>query len=177
MTGRQDPGWRPAIRLAGRIAALRSGSAEVLTVMRAAAVFLGAAAVISALIALLLTGAAGDPRIETLTAQIVMAAAIGVSAAAGAWAGRGGVGDREGPALAIWLFRTTMRRMLFSAAVGPVGLFVSWYSADRVWIIYGTGAAVILISLVAPTTHRIAAWQDDAAEGVSVLDALLLRYR
>jgi hypothetical protein len=165
------------VRLALQIASLRSARASILTVMRATAVFLGVAAVFASLVALILSGGVDEARIEPLAAQVVMWGSVGVAAAGIVFIGRGGFGLLAGGALAVWLFRVTMRRMLVAAAVGPVGLFVSWYSADRVWVIYGAGAAVVLISLVGPTTRRLQAWQEEAADGVSVLEALLLPYR
>jgi len=173
----KDPGWRPAFALAVRIAMLRPPQGPVLMVLRATVAFLCVASGAIALLVLLLGGGSGDARIEEATAQIVLFAAVGLAAAVIAVTGRESPDDRSPGHLAVWVFRITMRRLLAAAAVGPVGLLLSWSVADGAWVIYGAGASILLMLVVAPTVRRIAAWQEEVGGELGVLDALLRPYR
>ncbi len=88
--------------------------------------------------------------------------------------GRGG--PPSGPAFAAWAFQTLLRRMVAVVLLGPVGLALSSFAADPVWIVYGSAAAVVLIAVVGPTVRRLEAWQEDVDEGFSVLEALMAPY-
>jgi hypothetical protein len=173
----EDPGWRPAVALAGRIALLRRPQGSILTVLRATVVFLAVAPGLIAVLVLLLGAGSRSPQIEQITAQIALFAAVGLAATAIALIGREHPDDESELRLAAWVFRTTMRRVLAAAAVGPVGLLLSWMAGDGAWVIYGAGASIVLISIAAPTASRLQAWQEDIGEeGLSVLQALQRRY-
>ncbi len=177
MTPTTDPGWRPAFLLALRIALLQPPNGPVLLVLRSAVAFLCVASGITAIAVLLLGGGSGEPRIEEVTAQIVLFAAVGLAATVIAFASREPPDERSAGHLSVWAFRVTMRGVLAAAAVGPVGLMLSWSAADGAWVIYGAGTSILLMLVVAPTTRRIAAWQKEVGEETDVLAALLTPYR
>ena len=172
-----DPGWRPAFRLAVGIALLRPPAGPVLLVLRSTAVFLSIASGITAITVLALGGGSGEPRIQEVTAQIVLFAAVGLAAAVIAVASREPPDDRSAGHLSVWAFRVTMRGLLAAAAVGPMGLLLSWSAGNGVWVIYGAGASILLMLVVAPTARRLAAWQTEVGAEMNVLAALLTPYR
>jgi hypothetical protein len=173
-----DPGWRPALRAASRL--VTSGpSGSMLVVMRATVVLLCTVAGATALLALLLGAGSGEPKIDGVAAHVVLGA--GVAAAAAVMALTGRVLPEEGPGeVAAFLFVTTQRKVLAAACVGPLGLFLSWLAADGAQVIFGVGAAVLLMAVAAPTADRIHAWQEEVdtfPEPFSVLEALLAGHR
>ncbi|HEX9978408.1 MAG TPA: hypothetical protein VGB41_07270 [Acidimicrobiia bacterium] len=180
MTTPADPGWRPSIPVAVRILGLRRPSGSILIVMRAAIMFLSAAAAITAVVAVILSAGSEEPRISELTAQIVLGAAVIAAASAIAVSGREPLDVRSEGHLAVWLFAITMRRVLASAAVGPVGFLLSWMAGEGSYVIFGSGAAILLMAVVAPTSDRLQAWQTEVSEAGSqivVLTAVLMPYR
>lgn len=180
MTEPVDPGWRPAIPIAIRILGLRRPSGSILIVLRAVVVFLSLAAAATAAIAILLSAGSEEPRIGEVTAQLVLGAAVIASAAVVALTGREPPDLRSEGHLAVSLFAVTMRRVLASAAVGPVGFLLSWMAGAGSYVIFGSGAAILLMAVVAPTKARLDAWQAEVTEAgaeISVLAAVLLPYR
>jgi hypothetical protein len=165
------------LALAARIALLRAPVGPVLLALRAAVAFLCFASGATAFFVLLLGGGSGEVRIEEVTAQIMLFTAVGLAAVVIAVTGREPPDDRSPGHLAVWVFRITMRRLLAAAAVGPVGLLLPWSAADGVWVIYGAGASILLMLVVAPTARRIAAWQAEIGDELDVLAALLRPYR
>lgn len=172
-----DPGWRPAVALAARIALLRPPDGPILIVMRAAVVFLAGASVTTAVLVLVFGGGSGEARVDEVTAQIILFAAVGAAAVVTALGGRESPDTRSEGLLAAWIFRVTMLRVVAAALVGPVGLLLSWSAADGAWVIYGTGAAILLMLVVGPTRRRIVAFQDEVGDEGDVLAALLRPYR
>ena len=149
----------------------------MLLVLRSAVTFLSVASVITAVAVLTLGGGSGEPRIEEVTAQIMLFAAVGLAATVIAFASREPPDDRSAGHLSVWAFRVTMRGVLAAAAVGPVGLLLSWSAGNGVWVIYGAGASILLMFVVAPTARRLAAWQTEVRDDMDVLAALLTPYR
>lgn len=172
-----DPGWRPAIGLAVRIALLRPPEGAILIVMRAAVVFLGVATAVTAVLVLTFGAGSGEARIGDATAQLVLFAAVGAAAILIAISGREAPDTRTEGLLAAWIFRVTLLRVVASAAVGPVGLLLSWSAGDGAWVIYGAGAAILLMLVVGPTRRRIAAFQEEVGEEIDVIAALMHPYR
>jgi hypothetical protein len=173
-----DPGWRPAVRLALRL--LRpTGTVSVLMVMRSSTVLLGGVAGLAGLIALLLGAGASSPRMDPVSAQVLLAGAVIAAASVMAVHGRV-LPEVEPRRLAWFLFTTTQRKVMAAAAVGPAGMLLSWLSADGTMVIFGVGVAILLMMVAAPTALRIRAWQDEVdafTKPYSVLGALLLDHR
>jgi hypothetical protein len=175
-----DPGWRPAVPMALRILGLRRPSGSMLVVLRASIVFLCGAAGIIGVVAVVLSAGSSEPRISGVTAQIILGGAVIAAAAVISMTGRESPDLRSVGHLAVWLFAVTMRRVLAAAAVGPVGFLLSWMAGAGSYVIFGSGAAILLMAVVAPTRDRIASWQAEVTETGSelvVLEGLLLPYR
>ena len=180
MTDSLDPGWRPAVPLVGRIVSGRGLDGSILLVMRAAVIFLGVAAALSGLGSLILGAGSQHPRIGGTSARILISLAMGIAAIGISTVGKAGP-DLDSPGhLAVSVFRITMRRVLFAAGVGPAGLAISWVSGDASYVIFGTGLAILLMAVAAPTSRRLAQFQSevvDAGSEISVLEALQRSYR
>jgi len=180
MTQELDPGWRPALGVAFGILGFRRPTGSILIVLRAAVVFLSVSAAVMAGIAVVLSAGSAEPRIGEVTAQLVLGAAVIASASVTALTGRESPDLRSPGHLAVWLFRVTMRRVLASAAVGPVGFLLSWMAGAGSYVIFGSGAAILLMAVVAPTVTRIESWQAEVTgtgSDIVVLEALLFPYR
>jgi len=180
MTESTDPGWRPALPVALRILGLRRPSGSLLIVLRAAVIFLSVAAAGTAVIALILGAGSEEPRITGATAQLLLGAAVIAAASVIVVTGREAPDVRTGGHLGYWLFTVTMRRVLAAAAVGPVGFLLSWMAGAGSYVIFGSGVAILLMAVVAPTRDRLTAWQaevNEAGADIAVLDALSLLYR
>ncbi len=175
-----DPGWRPAAGTALRILTFRRPAGSLLTVLRAAVLFLCGAAAATGVLGVILTSGGGEPRIGATTARIVLAAAV-VAAVSVAVAARAEPPDLRGPGnLGLWLFVTTLRRVLAAAAVGPIGFLLSWMGRTGIHAVVGSIAAIAMLVATAPTARWIRGWQERVTEGrsnIDVLDALSLPYR
>lgn len=175
-----DPGWRPALPVALRIVGWRRPSGSILIVLRATAMFLGAAAAVTAVLGVILSAGADEPRVAEVTARLVLGAAVGAAVLVAAVTGRESPDLRSPGHLAVWLFGVTIRRLLAAAAVGPVGFLLSWMAGSAAYVVVGAGAAMLLIAVVAPTADRLRTWQSDITEAGSdivVLEALGMPYR
>lgn len=175
-----DPGWRPALTLAGRIITGRGAQGSMLLVMRAAVVLLSVAAVATAVGVLVFGGGSGEASMDETTARLGLFAAVGIAAAVISLVGRGGPDVADEIHLAVFVFQVTMRRVLAAAALGPAGLVLSWLAADGTFVIFGAGVAVLLMAVVAPTADRLRQWQADVAEAgsdLSVIGALSRPFR
>jgi hypothetical protein len=173
-----DPGWRPAARSAAALLVGRRPATSILEVMRGSIVLLSAAAGTAALIALVLGAGSGEPRIDRVAAQVLLGA--GVIAAATVMATVGRILPEVDPSrLAVFLFVATQRKVLAAAAVGPLGLILSWLAADGALVIFGMGTSILLMAVAAPTADRIRIWQEEVdtfEHPYSVLGALLRSY-
>jgi hypothetical protein len=175
-----DPGWRPAFGVAARIVTFRRPRGSMLIVLRAAVVFLSLGPVVTAGLAVVLTRGGGTSHVSNTTARIVLVGAV-VAALAVIVATRAEQPDLRGPGnLALWLFVSTMRRILAGAAVGPIGFLLSWMGRTGTHAIVGSVAAIVLIVASAPTARWVEEWQakvTEARAGIDVIDALSLPYR
>lgn len=180
MTDPTDPGWRPAVPVAIGILGLRKPVGSILIVMRAVVVFLASTAAVIAVVAVLLSAGSSEPRIGEVSAQLILGAAVIAAASVIAVTGREPA-DLQGEGhLALWLFSVTMRRVLAAAAVGPVGFVLSWMAGAGSYVIFGSGAAILLMAVVSPTADRLRTWQtevDEAGSEIVVLEALAMPYR
>lgn len=177
---REDPGWRPGLKVAGQILALQRPTGTILEVLRGSVIFLMAASVAIAVTVVALGAGANEARIEETTARIALFGAVGLAAVAIAWVDREGIDDRSPSHFAVGAFTTTMRKVLSAAAVGPVGLILSWASGDASYVIFGTGASLLLMTVGGPTRRRVETWVAEVQEsdvGFDVLDALGAPYR
>ncbi|OFW67451.1 MAG: hypothetical protein A2Z12_03340 [Actinobacteria bacterium RBG_16_68_21] len=173
MTDQVDPGWRPALPIALGILSLRRPSGSMLIVLRAAVIFLATAAAATAVFAVVLSAGSAEPRIGEVTAQLLLGGAVIAAASVIALTGREAPDLRSEGHLAVWLFGVTMRRILASAAVGPVGFLLSWMAGAGSYVIFGAGAAILLMAVVAPTGDRLRSWQVEVTEAGS--DIVVLR--
>lgn len=159
---------------------MRPPDASILLVMRGAVLFLSVAGAAAAVVAIALGAGSQEPRIEEATARIVLGVAVAAGAIALAVIGRAGPDVRSRSHLAVSVFRITMLRVLATAAVQPVGLALSWASGDPAYVIFGTGAAILLMAVGGPTRDRLAKWQDEVegrGSDLSVVAALAAPYR
>ena len=176
----QDPGWRPAVPVALRMATLRPPQGTVLVVLRAGVLALGGTAVIVGVLALLLGAGAGEQRVDDVEAQLVLGATTITAAIGIAVVGRSWEPPSTEPALASAIFVLTLRRVVVASIVLPVGMVLSWASSDETWIIFGAGATLLLMAVAGPSRDRLAKWQEEVADAgldLSVLSALSRRYR
>ena len=174
-----DPGWRPAVAVAWRVLTLRPPEASILMVMRGAVIFLSVAGAVAAVVAIALGAGSQEPRIEEATARIVLGLAVAVGAITLALIGRSGPDVRSQGHLAVSVFRATMLRVLAVAAVQPAGLALSWASGDPAYVIFGTGAAILLMAVGGPTRDRLGKWQeliDESGSDLSLQEALSAPY-
>lgn len=165
------------MRLALRIVGRRPPAAPILVVMRAAVVFLCAGAFVAGSLVLILGGGSGTPRLDDLGAQLLLFAGIGAAALVISLRGREPADDRSPGHLAVWAFRTTLQQVMAAAAIGPLGVLLTWLAADPVWVIYGTGVAILMMAVVAPTARRVAHWQEEIDAPIDVMAALMAPYR
>lgn len=172
-----DPGWRPALGLAARLALLRPPDGSLLAVMRAAAILLGGVAVVTAVLVLVFGGGSGTARIDDLTAQVGLFVAVALAAVVIAVIGNEAPDTSAESALAAWVFRVTMLRVLAAASVGPFGFLLSWSAGDGAWVIYGAGASVLLILVVGPTRRRLATLQEDLGDEWDLIGVLVRSHR
>jgi hypothetical protein len=174
-----DPGWIAAWPVAGRLVAGRGPSGTVLLVMRAFVLVLSTVAVGGGVAALVFGAGSQQPAIEPLTARFGISVVIGAAVIAITFIGRSGPETSGEGALALSLYQTTMRRVLAAAAIGPVGMALSWLSGDATYVIFGTGLALLLMAVAGPTAKRLNQYQaevDDQGSDLSVLQALSRRY-
>lgn len=166
-----DPGWRRAPAAAWRI--LTGGpQGTILEVMRAAVVLLGTVAVVAALGALMAGAGTRDPVIGSTSARLALSGALAVAVVGMSLTGTGGP-DVDGPDhLAIDVFRITMRRVLFAAALGPAGLAISWLAGDGSYVVFGTGLALLFMAVSGPTEKRLRQFQVEVGEAGSDLDVV-----
>jgi hypothetical protein len=175
-----DPGWRPAFPLVGRILTGRGPDGSILLVMRASVILLGIAATASGLGALVLGAGSQQPRIDQTVARLLISLAMGLGVIGTSQVGKGGPDVNSPGHLAISVFRITMRRVLFAAAVGPAGLAISWLAGDASYVVFGTGMALLLMAVASPTLKRISAFQAEVVEAgsdLSVIETLHRPYR
>jgi peptidoglycan/LPS O-acetylase OafA/YrhL len=150
-----------------------------LLVLRAFVLLLAVVALGGGVIALMFGAGAEEPRIDALAARFAISLALGASVIATSFIGKEGPDVGSEAELAASLYQTTMRRVLAAAAVGPIGLLLSWLSGDGTYVIFGTGLALLLMAVAAPTGKRLKQYQsevDDAGSDLSVMSALSRRY-
>jgi len=175
-----DPGWSPAVPLIGRILSGRGPDGSILLVMRAGVMLLGVVAGVAALIALTMGAGSREPRIDPVTARTAISVSLGAVVIAISRIGRAGPGTETDDHLALSVFDITMRRVLAAAALGPIGLGVSWLAGDPSYVIFGTGLALLFMAIAGPTSKRLGQFQaevDEAGSSLSVLNALERSYR
>lgn len=177
---REDPGWRPAIRVATQVLLLRRPEGSIIDVLRGSVIFLATASVVVAVVVVVLGAGADEPRIDETTARIGLFVGVGLAGVAIAWVDREALDVRSPGHFAVEAFTTTMRKVLSAAAVGPVGLVLSWASGDASYVLFGTGASLLLMAVGGPTKRRVQAWRDEVEEadaGFDALDAIGAPYR
>lgn len=178
MEAEPDPGWRPSIGVAVRIATLRPVEAPLLTTLRGITLFGLATSVLLIPVAWLASIGVDQPATNRSAASVLVAVVVvagGLSLL---------LATRPPDAtdlfrLAAFTFRVTVFRIVLGAAVGGAGLITAFVSGRPVLGLVGTIAAVVLIGLAAPTRQRIEAWQqavDASGSLLSVHDALALGY-
>lgn len=175
-----DPGWRPALSYAGRIATGRTPEGPILLVMRGAVVFLETAAALAGFVVLFLGAGAQEPRVGDVTARILLSIAIGLVLIAMTVIGRAGPDTADLGRLANSVFRITMRRVLVAASLTAIGMALSWTSGDAAYVLFGASLSMLLMAVASPTQRRIQQFQsevDAAGSDLSVLEALDLPYR
>ncbi len=144
-------------------------------VMRAGVLLLTLVTAVTATAALVFGAGSDVERIGASTARIGISAGVGLSVIATVTIGRGGPDLDSESHLALSVFQITMRRVLAAAAVGPIGLLLSWLSADATYVIYGSGMAMLLMAVASPTTKRLDQLQsevDEAGSDLSVHSAV-----
>lgn len=175
-----DPGWRPAVPLVGRILSGRGPDGSILLVMRAGVMLLAGVAAATALGALLFGAGSQEPRIGPTLARILISASMGAGAIGISLTGTGGPDTESESHLAVSVFTITMRRVLWAAAIGPAGLAISWLAGDASYVIFGTGLALLFMTVAGPTSKRLGQFQrevEEAESDLSVLRALHRPYR
>lgn len=148
--------------------------------MRAGVLLLSLVAAATALAVIVFGAGSGTERISALSARMGISAAVGLSVIATSSIGRGGPDLDSESQMAVSLFQITMRRVLAAAAVGPVGLLLSWLSADASYVIYGSGLAMLLMAVASPTAKRLDQLQsevDEAGSDLSVRTAVSRSWR
>ena len=173
-----DPGWGPAFPIALGILALRRPSGSILIVMRAAVLVVEIATAFLAVVAGLLSlEEAGRGEVA---ARGVLGAAILAATAVIVVTGREPLDLQTEGHLGAALFTVTMRRVVAAAAVGAVGLLLSWVAGTGWYAVFGTVAVMVLLVVVAPTRLRLKTWQAEVTAAGSefvVLKALSIPYR
>lgn len=175
-----DPGWRPALPLVGQVVGGRSLDGSILIVMRAAVVFLVIVSAVLGLGVVVFGAGPREARIGDGAARILLSAVMGGALIGISMTGRGGPDLSDADHLAVSVFRITMRRVVFAAAIGPAGMAISWLAGDPSYVIFGTGLAILLMAVAGPSERRIGQFQtevDEAGSDLSVLGALQRRYR
>jgi hypothetical protein len=171
-----DPGWKPAIPIALRIATLRSVDADLLLTLRGITVFALATSTLLVPMSYLATLGV-EPSGASTEASFVVGAVV-VLGGLSVFLGLRPVDQTDTVHLAASLFRQTTLRVVLGAAPGGAGLVAAFMSGEPVLGLVGTLCAVVMIGLAAPTRGRVDAWQEAVDEsGLSVRQALQIRYR
>lgn len=171
-----DPGWRPAIPIALRIATLRSVEADLLLTLRGMTIFALGTSLLLVPVSYLVT--LGSMSSDSSMAAAFVVGAIVVVGGLSLLLGTRPLHAADRLQLAAVLFRSTTLRVLLGASLGGIGVVGAFASGEPVLGLVGTSCAVVMVVLAAPTRRRVEAWQEAVeGSGLSVREALEARYR